>query len=830
MTLPQPDVLDLESPSAGRLSGAGASVVAAQRDSRNARDARDEKEARASVAGRAVSAGSADLLHRAARALDHGVEALFGKLRVERFHDSAGAAEARGEGQLLHWCAELEGDSILSSEYLLMKLILGQEGDGQPAERGGAKYLQRIVNHLRLVQRGDGTWGQYPGSAADISACVKSYLALKAFGEDVNSAHMVRARSAILKLGGAERCNTFSTFYLACLGCVSWDACPSIPTEIVLLPRWFPFHMDKVAAWTRTMILPLALCCALRPVRAVRDAQGAEVNIDELFVDLRYKHRLSKELDRDEPATWKNFFLLCDRALKVVRRRGLSPLRERSIREAERWIVERVNPATTEGLGAIFPPMVYLQVAFHAMGYPRSHPLMQRAEKDLNDFIVVHDHDDPKLDHVRLQPCFSPVWDTGIALYALTEAGYTAENDERIARVCDWLVRRQVRQRGDWERNLRDEDRGIELGQSGKEGASAWAFEYLNEWYPDVDDTAMIAKAMWRAGEGGGEARQHSETAAKQQSSKAANKESREASADGDLREGEQRAFGGVEPERLKRYRQTAAGAARWVFAMQNDDGGWAAFDRTRHREWMEAVPFADHNAMQDPSCADITGRTIESLVTCGVAADHPRIRLAVEYLLDKQEAEGCWWGRWGVNYVYGTWQAMGGLVYAGFGPEHAALRRATAWIKRVQNEDGGFGESANSYVDRSLMGKGPSTASQTAWGLACLLYTCSHDDAAVLRAVEWLCEHQLAADKPAFARAMCAGSEAEVSGSDELSGTDFQADVAGGWHEHMFTGTGFAKVFYLRYNLYRHYFPVMSLARWVRRAEGGGGGRLVLH
>ncbi|MBX3385850.1 MAG: squalene--hopene cyclase [Phycisphaeraceae bacterium] len=724
---------------------------------------------------------------RAQRTLESAVAALMAKLRSERFHDRPGDAAGRGEGELLHWCAELEGDSILSSEYLLMKLILGQEGDRQPTERGGANYLQRIVNHLRLVQREDGTWGQYPGSPPDISACVKSYLALKAFGEDAEAPHMVRAREAILRLGGAERCNTFSTFYLACLGCVDWDACPAIPPEIVLFPRWFPFHMDKVAAWTRTMILPLAMCCALRPVRRLVDTQGGEIDINELFVDLKYTRRLSKEIDRDDPATWKNFFLLCDRVLKFVQRNGLSPLRTRSIREAERWIVERVDPKTTEGLGAIFPPMVYLQIAFKALGYPREHPLIQRAEKDLDDFIVVHDHADPKLDHVRLQPCFSPVWDTGIALYALTEAGLTAANDGCVARVCDWLVARQVRRPGDWGRNLRPEDRGIELGRD----ASAWAFEYLNDWYPDVDDTAMIAKAMWRAA--------------------------------GDVEAVVADRSDGEGSDRLRRYRQTAASAARWVFAMQNDDGGWAAFDRTRHREWMEAVPFADHNAMQDPSCADITGRTIESLVTCGVSPDHPRIRLAVEYLLSKQEPEGCWWGRWGVNYVYGTWQAMGGLVYAGFAPDHPALARATSWIKSVQNEDGGFGESANSYLDRSLMGKGPSTASQTAWGLACLLYTCRHDDPSCIAAVRWLCDHQLAADKPAFAKSRCAGPEAEVPGSDDLAGTDFQADVAGGWHEHHFTGTGFPKVFYLRYNLYRHYFPVMSLARWVKLAQRGG-------
>lgn len=723
---------------------------------------------------------------RAAGALADAVESLLGKLREDETLPTPGP-----NGPALHWCAELEGDSILSSEYLLMKLILGQEQDQEPAmnaaqdppaasslrgrrHRGrtvGRPTLLRIVNHLRLVQREDGTWGQYPGSPPDLSACVKAYLALKAFGESPQAPHMARARERILALGGAEKCNTFSTFYLACLGCVSWDACPAIPPEIVLLPRWFPFHLDKVAAWTRTMILPLAICSALRPVRQL----PPDLMIDELFVDVANKHRLNQDWRRDEPASWKNFFLFCDRALKLIQKLRLSPFRAGALRRAEAWIADRVRPETTEGLGAIFPPMVYLQVAFQKLGYPRSHPLIQRAERDLNDFIIDEPNPDPRLDHVRLQPCFSPVWDTGIAMYALTEAGLSAANSPKLARACDWLIARQVRLTGDWVRNLRREDRAIRLASDGPHGATAWAFEYSNEWYPDVDDTAMVAKALMRAGDRPGES-----------TNKAA-----------------------------------AAKAFRWIVAMQNDDGGWAAFDKTKDRPWMEAIPFADHNAMQDPSCADITGRTIESLVTCGMSPEHPAIRRAVAYLLARQEPEGCWWGRWGCNYLYGTWQALGGLIYAGQTQSHPAVQRAIAWVRASQNQDGGFGESANSYLDRSLMGQGPSTASQTAWGLACLLYACPHDDPAVQRAVAWLCDHQLAFDKPAFTPARLAEATRTSPGSTQLAPIDFVHDASGSWNEHFFTGTGFPKVFYLRYNYYRHYFPIMSLARYCRLVRG---------
>ncbi len=733
---------------------------------------------------------SEEVIAQASRALEAGIDALFRKQRTERADASRAWAPMAGR----HWCAELEGDSILSSEYLLMKVILSQESEPEEMPR-----LRRIANHLRLTQRkpgvtlaheGVGGWGQYPGSPPDVSATVKAYFALKLFGDHPDAPHMKAARELVLAMGGAEKCNTFSTFYLACLGQVTWDACPAIPPEVVLLPRWFPFHMDKVAAWTRTMILPLALCSALRPVRALPEDLG----IDELFIEKKkYKHTLAKGWNKQNPVGWQNLFLACDRVLKFVQRHGLSPVRGKAIREAERWILSRLDSRTTEGLGAIFPPMVYVQIAFKALGYARSEPVIRQAERDLDAFMVEEANEDATLDHVRLQPCFSPVWDTGIALYALTEAGLAASNDERIAQTCDWLLDRRVKMTGDWVRNLRAEDQGIRLGESGtgqsalggreETGAAAWSFEYHNDWYPDVDDTVMVAKALWRAGDRAGETKN----------------------------------------------RDAARAAVRWVLAMQNDDGGWAAFDRTKDRPWMEAIPFADHNAMQDPSCADITGRTVEALVTCGVSAAHPSITRAIKYILSHQQPEGCWWGRWGVNYVYGTWQALGGLVSAGVVTPgaavlHPAAGAALGWVRSVQNEDGGFGETANSYLDREWMGRGASTASQTAWGLACLLYLVTTEDEGVRRAAAWLARNQVVEDKPAYAAAKNVDPGAVNADWERLARFDFSPEFRGGWHEHHFTGTGFPRVFYLRYNLYRHYFPVMSLARYVRlaRAERG--------
>lgn len=719
-------------------------------------------------------------------------EALFLKQR----HDRGGS----------HWCAELEGDSILSSEYTLMKFILGQQNDVRPDGTSEYFLLRRIVNQIRLSQRADGTWGQYPGSPPDVSSCVKSYLCLKLMGDSVDAHHMVAARERIRALGGAEGCNTFTTFYLACLGIVSWEACPAIPPQVVLLPGWFPFHLRKVAAWTRTMILPLALCSALQPVRPLPGG----VNIDELFCDLSYKNKLSKKWS-DRVLTWNNFFLAVDRGLKVCRRAGWTPFRDEAIAASERWLLERMDPATTEGLGAIFPPMVYIQVALQKMGYPRNHPVIRQAETDLDAFMIDAPSEDPLLDHVRLQPCFSPVWDTAIALDALAEAGYTAAGDERVAASCDWLRAREVLRSGDWIENLRKEDRGLRPGKD----FACWAFEYRNDWYPDVDDTCMVAKALYRSGDRPGQT---------------AN-------------------------------RDAARRAIRFILAMQNDDGGWAAFDRTTDRPWMEAVPFADHNAMQDPSCSDITGRVLESIITCGTRADHAAVQRAVAYLLATQQPEGCWWGRWGVNYIYGTWQAINGLAAAGHSMELPACRRAAEWLLGVQNEDGGFGESANSYLDRSLMGRGPSTASQTGWALLTLMNLVGAGHAASRRAARWLMDHQLMEGKPSYVRdevntptgvrmmhgpfeqldhisepgsALCGARPLGVTmdavvgplnrtiGDRRVGGYD---TTIGSWNEHWFTGTGFPKVFYLRYHLYRHSFPLKALAKYARLAGPGGGG-----
>ena len=641
-----------------------------------------------------------------------------------------------------HWCAELEGDSILQSEYLLMKWILGQEQaplvDGRSPE-----LLGRIVEKLRSQQREDGGWGQFPGSGIDLSATVKGYFVLKLHGDSPDAPHMQAARNRVHELGGAERVNTWTNFFLACLGQVSWNAVPAIPPEVVMLPRWCYFHLDKVSAWTRTMILPLALVVTLRPTRELDPSQS----IDELYLDPRDRHRLTM---RDEiPRRWRRFFGIVDHGLKFAHKIGGSPWRRRAIDTSFDWIENRAGQegeAATDGVGAIFPPMVYWQIVLMATGHDRTHPLVRRAEIEVDEFMIEDPpHADGTPGMVRLQPCFSPVWDTGIALYALNDCGLDVE-DPTCAAAADWLRSKECRFKGDWMRSL-------EKGQGDDVDFSGWYFEYHNAWYPDLDDTAMVAMALHRTGGG-------------------ANIESA------------QRGLG-------------------WIRAMQNEDGGWAAFDRTVDRPILEYVPFADHNAMQDPSCPDITGRVLECLSWMGLTNADPTVRKAIDYVREHQEPEGCWFGRWGVNYIYGTWQSVIGPIRCGEDPRQLWIQKAAEWLESVQQPDGSFGETALSYEDRSLMGTGPSTASQTAWAAMTLQEIRGANAASVVKAIRWLCDTQLD----------------EETAADLAQNPDHEP--AGSWSETEFTGTGFPRVFYLRYHLYRHSFPLMAIGRWLEARRG---------
>ena len=597
-----------------------------------------------------------------------------------------------------YWVGELQGDSILESEYIMLKFFLEQEDDPN---------LPLIANYLRGIQQADGGWSMFPGGNSDLSGTVKGYFALKLMGDDINASHMRAARRVVAQLGGAEQCNSFSKFYLAALGQISYSACPSIPPEIVLLPKWMYFNLYAVSAWSRTMILPLAIVSAHRPVRKL----PPELGISELFNDPQAASNPAFRL-RGLPRSWREMFLLLDLSLKRYEKTAVTPLRPLALREAEKWLIEHMEGC--DGLGAIFPPMVYILIVLKTLGYADDHPLVIKAQKDLRNLFIREG------DAIRIQPCWSPVWDTGIALNALAEAG-VSEDHPVAGKTIRWLLDKECRQGSDWVKNCP----GVE--------PSGWFFEFNNPHYPDVDDTAMVVMALKRVG---GTA-----------------------------------AAGGI-----KR-------GINWLFAMQNDDGGWAAFDRTRQRPILEHVPFADHNAIQDPSCPDIAARVLECLGHNGITHQHPAVRKAINFLKDTQEKEACWFGRWGVNYIYGTWQVLTGLRAVGEPMYQRFIRRAADWLRSCQKPDGSWGESCQTYDNPELKGRGPSTPSQTAWG-AMGLMAVGPNDPAVARAIHWLISNQ---------------------------------NADGNWDEPWFTGTGFPRVFYLKYHLYRLYFPLMALARYQR-------------
>jgi squalene-hopene/tetraprenyl-beta-curcumene cyclase len=604
------------------------------------------------------------------------------------------------------WCGELEGDSILQSEYILLKFIVEQEHD---------RRLPKIANYLRLQQRqSDGAWIQYPGGKPDLSATVKAYFALKLMGDPIDAPHMKKARELILAMGGAERCNTYTKFYLAALGQMHYDSVPTIPPELVLLPKWFYFHLDKVSAWSRTMIMPLAVVSSYRPIRQL----PAPRSIMELYAGYDYAHRPFVDFDK-QLLSWKNLFLAIDKGLKLYEKTKLNPLRKKALQRIEKWILKRSDVRRSDGLGAIFPPMVYIIIALRCLGYSMDDARVKESERQL-DRLMIEDED-----YIRIQPCFSPIWDTGIATYALCEAGFNQEH-ESMRRAVDWLVAKECRDFGDWKANIRKPVQ-----------PTGWYFEFNNSYYPDVDDTAMVTMALLRSGCAAG--------------------------------------------------KQPAERGIQWILAMQNDDGGWAAFDRTYNRPILEYIPFADHNAIQDPSCPDITGRTLECLGHFGIRQDHSAVQKALHFLEFEQEPEGCWFGRWGVNYLYGTWQVVCGLKTVGVDMNQPWVQAAGNWLLSVQKEDGSFGESADTYEDISLKGTGPSTASQTAWGVMALMAVYGPSDPTVLKGIQYLLDTQL------------------------RSGT---------WDEPWFTGTGFPRVFYLRYHLYRLYFPIMCLGRWLREHQ----------
>jgi len=597
-----------------------------------------------------------------------------------------------------YWLGELEADTTLESDYIYYLHVLGKADPNR---------IAKLANYVRRRQLSDGGWNIYFEGPSELNATVKAYVALKLAGDSPDAPHMKRARKRVHELGGLESTNSFTRFYLALVGGVEWDKVPAVPPELMLLPNWFAINIYEMSSWTRGIVIPLAILYAHKP----RFSLGTEVSVTELF---RGPAQEIPSLAWGEDLfSWRNFFLALDRGLKFYERLPWKPLRQRALRQAHEWLLNHLE--RSDGLGAIYPAMMNAIFALLALGHSPDDPLTAREIRELGRFEIEEN------DTIRLQPCLSPVWDTAIAMVALEEAGLPADHPALI-RAADWLLEHQVMGPGDWQVKTP----GV--------APAGWVFEFRNDFYPDVDDTAFVLMAMQRV----------------------------------------------AHPDRA-RHKASSRRGIQWLLGMQNHDGGWGAFDHNNDRQFLTQIPFADHNAMIDPSSADVTARVVECLGRHGWPAEDPVIQRAVAYLVREQTNEGAWYGRWGVNYVYGTSGVLRSLETVALSARDYC-QRAVAWLRSVQNPDGGFGESIASYYDASLKGRGESTPSQTAWGLIGLLAASDREDPAVGRAMTHLVEQQ---------------------------------NADGSWDEKPFTGTGFPCVFFLKYHLYRNYFPLYALARY---------------
>jgi squalene-hopene/tetraprenyl-beta-curcumene cyclase len=653
-----------------------------------------------------------------------------------------------------YWVGELEGDTILESEYILLLAYLDKAG--QPTAKRAAQY---IVNK----QLPGGGWANYPGGPLEVSASVKAYWALKLTGHSPDAEYMVRARSAIRAAGGAEKVNSFTRYYLALLGVISYDKCPAVIPEVMLIPGWCPFNIHEMSAWSRTILVPLSLLWAFHPQHRLPDAH----NIRELFLtspeDLPASMGPSSTVDPLKKPTWINWnrvFRGVDRAIKLVEKLHFNPFRKLAIRRAAEWMIARFPDS--DGLGAIFPPIVWSVVALKCLGHGDDSPLVRAALEELEKLSIREG------ETIRLEPCRSPVWDTAIATIALCDSGMPADSPA-IRSAVSWLLSKEVTTTGDW--TLR----------SGNKQPGGWFFEFNNRFYPDVDDTAMVLIALARTLSSTDLSRWQAEYVLTDELPGSGR------SVEVSTVFAQRNASAGMavaEIETLRPLLGAISRGVRWIVGMQNRDGGWGAFDRDNDREIFTRVPFADHNAMIDPSTADLTARVLEMLAGLGLRHELPLAKRALEFIWKNQEPDHCWFGRWGVNYIYGTWQTLVGLMAVGVPATDTRVLRAVAWLKRHQQECGGWGESPASYDDPLLRGQGTPTASQTAWAILGLCAAGEADSAAVDTGVRYLLDTQ-------------------------------RED--GGWDEELFTGTGFPRVFYLRYHLYCIYFPLMALSRVAR-------------
>ena len=621
-------------------------------------------------------------------------------------------SEQKPEG---YWVGELFVDVTLVAD---MVAFYHWWGKVNPA------WQRKAVHHIFAKQLPDGGWNIYPNGPPEVNATIKAYLALKLAGVPITDPRMLRAREVACNLGGVPRMNTFSKLYLALIGLVGWNHVPTIPSEVLLIGKWFHVNFWDMSNWSRAMLVPLAIINHFRPTKPL------PISLDELYPNGKWE--LDEALrPRYFDFNLRNVFLWLDRLHKLaewVSRKGLHPFRTRALRRAEQWMLARFEGS--DGLAAIFPAMLNALIALKALGYPDDHPEVLRAHHEL--LKLMHE----TKDSVRIEPCFSPVWDSAIVAICLRESGVPAHHPKMV-KAAHWIMDREIRFAGDWVHK-----------NPAKVEPSGWVFEYNNKWNPDVDDTAMVLLALRQ-----------------------------------------------VPTDQPQRRNDAFRRGLEWMLTFQCRDGGWAAFDKDCTNSILEKVPFADHNAMLDPECADITARILELLGYEGYPTTHPQVRRALDYIRAQQEKDGSWYGRWGVNYIYGTWQVLRGLDAMRIDMSQPWIQRGAQWLRSVQLPDGGWGERCNTYDDPIYKGAGPSTPSQTAWAVMGLCAMGNPHDPALRRGVQHLIDIQ---------------------------------NPDGSWTEEEITGTGFPRVFYLKYDMYRNAWPLLALATYRRLCLGQRPGQVL--
>jgi squalene-hopene/tetraprenyl-beta-curcumene cyclase len=608
------------------------------------------------------------------------------------------------------WVGELQSNVTIIAEYIMFQYFLGHRDP---------QRLRKAVRHILGTQLPDGGWNIYFGGPSELSATVEAYFALKLAGHPADDARMKKACQLILAKGGVEQSRVFTKINLALFGQYSWEGIPSMPVEMMFLPTGFYFNIYEFSSWSRSVIVPLMIIFAQKPQVKLDGFPG----IDELSASPPEQRQAAVEWS-EELVSWRNFFVLADRALKILERRTIPAVRAAAIRRAEQWILDHQD--ITGEWGGIMPAMMNSVLALLSLGYKATDPVIVKGIEAIERFGIETSSE------FRLQSCVSPVWDTAITVIALAESGLHTTHPA-LTKAADWLVSKQVLRKGDW----------AVKNRKGKPGG--WSFEFFNDFFPDNDDTAMVLLAL-----------RHVRVPDEQT-----------------LKEACQRGL-------------------TWLLSMQCDDGGWGAFDMNNNRRLLNHIPFADLESLLDPSTSDVTGRVMELLAKLGYPRQHPVLRRALRFLRKDQSEDGSWYGRWGVNYIYGTWAVLTGLRALGEDFSQGYIQRATRWVEHCQNPDGGWGESCETYVNPQTEGNGTSTPSQTAWAVMALIESGQEYSPAVELGIRFLVERQ-------------------------------QRD--GTWAEEEFTGTGFPKHFYINYHLYRNYFPLMALARYRSALSEGKAG-----